>query len=378
MAVSLLLAALAAFGVPQRVSRESSVKNRLTLGREVRLALVAALAGVEPPPMRIQVLDRLGAPKGLVSGGARWVEDRVADDWDAGLKAIRADAPELDAAFAVLIESLDRAGQPDNWRRPTPPLVLRTGRDGRLRAGVFAWSTDRDPFLTALLGQVPSAPRYVHTAPAWPAHLGSLEDVQAMLGVDDSEANKLYRISRDAALKSSTFEDVIRRNLDRSPHGRLANQLLDNAGGLAGFPLAELLHPLLRAAPRWRTPKAGLDFVTVADLGIAGIVGFAHWIPGMPEARPFRRPLAAYLRYLFDYHVAPWNRFGDSRRAHEAFLLYFRTRWIPERLHGAPGSIRALAVHWRRLWPEDYREESEAVTLRRLYRINRALSASSR
>ena len=352
------------------------VEERLARGREIRLALVEALSDMDPPPMRRQVIDGLGASKGFVSGGARWVENKLEGDWQAGLDALSAGTAQLDAAVAVLFESIERAGNLNAWRTPTPPLVLRTGRDGRLRAGVFVWSTDRDAFLSELLGQVPRRPRYVYRAPALPPRIDALEDVQEAFDLGIDEADELYRISRGAALRSPTFANVIHRNLEGRVGGPLASYMLSTEGDLSGFPLAEFLHPLVRAAPNWRRPKAHLDSVAVIDLGVLGVVGYAQWNPGMAELRPYRRPLAGYLRYLFDYFVAPWGRFGDERRAHEAFLLYFRSRWIPERLEGRPDTIKALAAHWRKMWPEDYRTEPEAVTLRRLYRINSALQVT--
>ena len=39
------------------------------------------------------------------------------------------------------------------------------------------------------------------------------------------------------------------------------------------------------------------------------------------ELRRFRRPLAAHLRHVFDYRVAPWGRWNDPKRRFEASAL---------------------------------------------------------
>ncbi len=369
--------------MPQRGKRELSTDNRLALGRSFRLELAAALAKSQGPASnRHQSLTELGASRGVLERTAEWTEERLTGPITPAVEPAlavmgQAELPEVDAACAVVLETMQLLGHPEAWERPLEPLVCRTGRREQIRAGVFTWATDRDAFITALLGRpVPTRPSYLRQAPAAPIPVETLEDVQETFEVSVDEANRLYRGEREEVLNSPTFADVIRRGLARTPRGDVVAALLDAApSSLSDLPVASFLAPLLRAAPGWRSPRTDMDFVSVADLGILGVVGYAQWFPGEVSHRRLRRPLAAHLRFLFDHVVAPWRLFHPRRSAHEAFLLHFRTRHVPRRLEGKPLSIQDLSWHWRALWPDDYRSEPAEKTLARLYRINERLAA---
>ena len=110
--------------------------------------------------------------------------------------------------------------------------------------------------------------------------------------------------------------------------------------------------------------------------GLLGSAGVALWIPGDPSLRRHRSAYAAHLRYLFDYHIAPWRRHKDPLAQREAFLIYQAPRAAALAEPGARATIRQLAAFARRTWPESYTAEQPEVTLRRMYRLSRANRAA--
>ena len=77
--------------------------------------------------------------------------------------------------------------------------------------------------------------------------------------------------------------------------------------------------------------------------------------------RRYRALLAAHLRYLFDYRVAPWGRFPDETRRFEARALLLGKRDAE--------AIPEFADLLRRNDPGRYGGEPPARTMPRLYRL---------
>ena len=82
---------------------------------------------------------------------------------------------------------------------------------------------------------------------------------------------------------------------------------------------------VLRSVPGWNTPRMDLELAFTFDLGMAGCLGMAFW-SGARELRRHRAAVAAHLRYLFDYKVAPQGRWPDERTRKEAIALWFVPR----------------------------------------------------
>lgn len=368
--------------VAQRAARESSAEDWLTRARAFRLAVVDVARQVPGNPDYPFLASRPGAPDGTLTNW-NWF---VGDDFDSAmlpavLDAMQADSPLLDLQAASALQAAERLGQPARWLERTGPLIVRAGKQGRLRVGVFNWTTDRDAFIRELLGEpVPARPRYQPIGPS--LKLGFAEDLwsaQEESGFRPGDATELYGASRDEAVADvERLIPVVRRLSDSEPGaGQLAEAALRaDPGAWVASPLGRLLLPLARGAPGWRSPRVSAEWAAAFDLGVVGVHGLALWAPGAYELRQYRRGMAAHLRYLFDHHVSAWNRFPDERRRREALLVYWR-RLEPVMDSAAP-TIAHICTVVRRKWPAAYEGEPREVTLRRLYRVSRQLAAASR
>jgi hypothetical protein len=142
--------------------------------------------------------------------------------------------------------------------------------------------------------------------------------------------------------------------------------------GFASTPSGRTVTGILRGTPRWRTPRIDLEFAGAFELGLAGRLGIAFW-SGAKQLRASRAPMAAHVRYLFDFAVAPQGRWPDARRQREATGLWLLTRWARMAEPGRVLTRRGIALWLRRSNLDDYAGESEAVTIARIYRISAAL-----
>jgi hypothetical protein len=122
--------------------------------------------------------------------------------------------------------------------------------------------------------------------------------------------------------------------------------------------LFALLRGVRRPAKRVR-----LQFVQTIELGKLGRVAMVFWNPTAPERRVVRNELAAHIRYLADFKIAPWNRWPDLRRRREALFLYGRRLG-----HHRPG-VEELIASLRQRYPDTYHEPF-SKTRRRLYLLS--------
>ncbi len=350
----------------------------LTRGREFRRELVALLAasGID---------GAVGGPRpiggtrggGMVSAGASWVTEQLLQGPRHALKTLDRASPLLDMVFGAMLEPLEALGDPDRWFVPAPPHVMVAGRSQRLRIGVFTWATDPDAFAGALLGRpVPRHPRYAPTGPTEALHLDHGEALEwaEVWGVDPSVTGTLWGLGVESAgQESAALMPAVRRagGDDRAASGFFAAVAGRDPAAFARSPFGRLLLPIARGAPGWRKGP-DVEWMWAADVGVFGSAGIAWWIPGDPSLRRHRSAYAAHLRFLFDYHVAPWRRHKDPRAQREAFLIHQAPRAAALAMPGARAKIRQLADFARRTWPESYTAEQPEVTLRRMYRLSRA------
>jgi hypothetical protein len=140
----------------------------------------------------------------------------------------------------------------------------------------------------------------------------------------------------------------------------------------AASSLGRLALGIMRAAHRWRTPRADFQFAGAYDLGVGGSVGLAFW-SGAWQLRSYRAAMAAHLRYLFDYKVAPQRRWPEGRSQREAMTIWLLARYAgfaePGQRVTGPDIARVL----RSENPADYEGEDEPVTVLRLYRLSAAM-----
>lgn len=303
-------------------------------------------------------------PRGLVARSNQWAKEH-ADELSAVSREFldgQASSPfrELISEAAIQYkngELLDLA----------PPIVRRLSSTDPGRFGVFHPRTERDPFIEALLGRpVPKRPRYLPDRPAVTARLRSPAELMDSLGPAIPEASGLSP-REQVALGGERLAETIDYYAEDPALGRTATALMrDNPEAFVSTPLGEWLLQLqtdviARDAAR---PPFLFEFVTVFEVAPGVTFGIAWWDPADVGARQHRAKVAAYLRYLFDYRVAPWNRWSDVRSRREALRLSARRQGE---------TIGALAERVRTSHAEDYPAESGRVTLARLYRINRML-----
>jgi hypothetical protein len=142
--------------------------------------------------------------------------------------------------------------------------------------------------------------------------------------------------------------------------------------GFAASPVGHLTLGILRADPRWRTPGAQMELAGAYDLGTGGSVGLAFW-SGATQLRSSRAAMAAHLRYLFDYEVAPQNRWPDARTRREAVTIWVLHSYAAFAEPGQRVTRPNIARVLRGQNPADYEGEDETVTIRRLYRLSVAM-----
>jgi hypothetical protein len=364
--------------VTERDDRELSVKDWLTRGRDVRHELAGIVGDALAQPSRYPfVVSPTGQKAGTLTGSSLLTVRPIASDAMAGwVEAYCSESSLGDLIAASVLQALEGHSAVERWLDSSPPLVIRSGRSGRVRFACFNWTTGRDGFIEALLGNpVPKQPRYSEVGPVERLRVeGDLWDVQESLGFAPGDAAELYGLGADeASVQAEALGPVLQRLAAWEPAAALLAQTLAGRDqpGFAASSFGRLLLPLARGAPGWRSPSLVSEWCATYDLGIAGVLGVAIWPSGY-EMRKHRRLMAAHLRWLFDHHVAPWNRWHDERRRREGFLLFWRDR-MASLLDGGRPTIRRVAEAARRVRPDLYRPEPMAVTVRRLERMNRAL-----
>jgi hypothetical protein len=249
----------------------------------------------------------------------------------------------------------------------TDPVVRATSEAESARFGVFHPRTDRDAFIEKLLGRpVPRRPRYRREPPTVPVRLTSTDDLFDLLG----PANPTATIATNStptlvdqrrlaeALRSALDDDGLLAAslalLERSPDAFVASPL--------GKWLLSLLHdPIARDSGR---PPFEWQFVTLAEVATGVWFGISWWDPSDFRSRRYRAAVAAHLRYLFDYRVAPWNRWPESRARREAMSVMIRPKGE---------TIPTLADRLRSATGELYGSEARSVTIARLYRVSARL-----
>lgn len=366
--------------MPERGTRELSVENCAELrsrGKAFRRELAAALIAQPPEkPASPVPLSRIERQRGSLSGSQTWLADgAVALDRKvlAALASDR-DSPFYDSLFGIVLRALEQAIDASRWSERTEPVIVTYGR---VRVGLFDWTTDRDVFIEALLDrQVPGSPRYERRGPILPARFGSDFDVvRQLLGARIEDTIELFGMSGAVAA----------RRVD--PIDRMAVAMAGGDGvqadvhkaivqvdpdGYAATRAGRMTLGVMRAASHWCTPRMDLELAGAFDVGMAGRVGLAFW-SGARQLRSHRATMAAHLRYLFDYEVAPQNRWPDARTRREALTVWFLPRWAGLAEPGKSVTRLKMARCLRREHPHDYEGEAEAVTVRRLYRLSAAM-----
>ena len=146
----------------KRGRRELSVETCQELrarGKAFRRELAAWLLANPPaePPKR-PALSRLGRQRGSLSGAEAWLANRpiALDPRVLSALASDRDSPFYDSAFGIVLRAMEQAIDPSRWFERTEPVIVRYGR---VRVGLFDWTTDRDAFIEALLSRpVPTSP----------------------------------------------------------------------------------------------------------------------------------------------------------------------------------------------------------------------------
>ncbi len=371
--------------MPKRETRESSVENSAELrarGKVFRQQVAATILANPPAATSAPPLVRIGGGHGALADALAWVANSAVPLDPKVLSYIGSDRDSLlyDTLAGVLSRSQERLFDPSRSFERTEPVIL-TYHDGRVRFGIFDWTTDRDAFIVALLGRpVPRRPRYKRDAPIVPTKFASeFDDARACLGASVKDTTDLYGMSADDAARETGPLDRVAAHMAEGDVILAAVQQATvriDPDGFAASPLGRLELGVMRAAPRWRTPGADFELASAFDLGLGGTIGMAFW-SGAWGLRSYRRAMAAHLRYLFDYAVAPQNRPPDARTRREAMTVWQVARYAltePGHRITRPDIARAL----RSQNPADYEGEDEAVTVRRVYRMSKALKVGAR
>jgi hypothetical protein len=313
-----------------------------------------------------------------MSGSAVWLANsEIALDPEV-LSAFASDndSPLYDSQFGIVLRALEQAADPSRWAERTAPVILNY-REGHVRVGLFDWTTDREPFIEALLGRpVPAHPRYEKRGPVLPARFaGDLDEVHDLLGAAVADTRALFGMAGpEVARQAGPLGRVAANMAGGDPVGAaIQNAAVQiDPDGYAATPAGRATLGVLRAAPRWRTPRMDLELAGAFDIGIAGRLGLVFWGTTM-QLRPYRAAMAAHLRYLFDYAVAPQNRWPDARTQREATTVWLMSRWAGLAEPGQSVTRPKIARHLRSGNPADYEGEGEVVTVRRLYRLSAAM-----
>ena len=297
----------------------------------MRRALADAIIelDVQPGPLPRQ-LDP--APRrGRALASEPWLAD-LHPDWldEVWTDFLRADSPVGDALFAAVAQLADMPSATPGWEVLLAPIVIRAGRSQRMRIGFFTSFTDRDEFITELLGEpVPSRPRHLARMAPVVDHLeGDLVDLREAFGFASTDGLDLYQVPQaDALDRLGDLRAVLLRAMAHDPaaSGLLDRVLSDAPRLVADSNLLRLLAAVARGGPRWRSPGTAIDPAAAFDLWGPYRVGFAWWVPA--RGRTERAALAAHLRYLFDVWLAPWLAVEDPHRRRELFLIATRGRW---------------------------------------------------
>lgn len=333
---------------------------------------IAAIADLPDPPARGRPRRRSARPSGLLTSMESWLADHEAT---AGRSVIAsfaqpaaASSPFLTVLLGALAELMqaflrtEEAGLDALLDRRPPLLTPRI--DGLARCALLTPVTDRDALIRELFGRVPRRPRYVSREPTVPVEVGraDTEEVREMLGLSVGEMADLYRArTLTPPVRRMLLERALPRMLAHDPALVLAMQQLmaQSPAAVTALPTADLLFALVRGVRR-PGKRLAHQFVQTVELGAHGIVAMVFWNPGAADRRRVRNDAAAYVRYVADFAVAPWNRWPDLRRRREALCLYGR------RLARMQPGIDDLAERLRRRYPEAYAEPL-AKTRRRLY-----------
>ncbi len=364
-----------------RGTRELSVESHEELrarGKAFRRELAAWLmADPEDKPDGRPALSSIRLTRSSLSGGEAWVGNAAVSLDPKVLSALASDrdSPFYDSLFGTVLRASERAIDPSRWSERTEPLIVRYGR---VRVGLFDWTTDRDAFIEALLGRpVPSTPRYEQRGPILPVMsrsdfdsvrelLGArMEDKIALLHVTGARiANGLDPLVKLAAATSCC--DPVRAAVGYA-------LLRIDPQGFAASPSGRMTLRAMGAAPRGRTPRLDMELAGVFDIDLAGYLGLVFW-SGAKQLRSYRATMAAHLRYLFDYEVAPQCRWPDERTRREALMVWFMDRLARLAEPGQRVTRSKIARALRREHPGDYEGENEAVTVRRVYRVSAKLT----
>ncbi len=330
----------------------------------LRRTLREALEGAPASPDRIA---RTPA-KGFLSESVR-----VADAHTAVMKRVLGaffeGDPDASPALRLLLDALDQAVS-GRLLEPAPPLILVGRGVQALRVGFFHARTDRDAFIEALIGQpVPKKPRYLEAMPELLGELvGDLQQAAQAAGLRPRLLADLFAKTglTDEDLRR-VAEDVASEQSDAAI-ARAIRALGAHPAAFAELPVGLAIQKLARGAPGWRTLKGrqAPELVIVAR-GPRGEFGCAWWLPGDRGSRRFGAPFAAHLRYLLDYHIAPWNRWRSERSRREVAYLC-ASRWLPQ-----PPAISAVADAVRTDYPHAYAGEKSSATRARMYAHHAAL-----
>ena len=368
--------------MPERGTRESSVEYCAELranGRLFRQQFVEAMLDNLPTePSAPPPLSRIEHHRGSLSGSLAWGASPAVGLNPHVVSALGLDQDSLlfDTLFGVAWRAIERAGDPPRWAEKTPPVILPYG-GGRLRFGVFDWTTDQDAFIEALLGRpVPRRPRYQPSGPDLPVKFESeFDSIRENLGASVQDTIDLFGMSAgEAARQRGTLNGVAAHMAGDDAVRAAVQQVIAeiDPDGFAASPVGKLTLGVLRSAIRWRTPGADTELAGAYDLGIGGSVGLAFW-SGATQLRSSRAAMAAHLRYLFDYEVAPQNRWPDARTRNEATTIWVLNRYAAFAEPGQRVTRPRIAQVLRAQNASDYEGEDETVTIRRLYRLSVAI-----
>jgi len=364
----------------KRGTRESSVENRQELrarGKAFRRELAAWLMANPPAePARRPGRSGIERGRGSLSGAEAWVGNRAIALDPKVLAALASDrdSPFYDSLFGIVLRALEQAIDPSRWLERTEPVIVKYGH---VRVGLFDWTTDLDAFIEALLGRpVPASPRYEQRGPILPVmNTSDFDAIRQLLGARIED--KIALVHLTGAWAAHELDPLVKLAAATSGGDpvRAAVQyalLRIDRQGFAASPAGRMTIRAMRQAPLGRTPRLDLELAGPFDIGIAGQLGLAFW-SGAKQLRSYRAAMAAHLRYLFDYEVAPQNRWPNERTRREALMVWFLTRWAGLAEPGQSVTRPKIARYLRLQNPADYEGEAELVTIRRLYKLSTAM-----